>query len=46
MNRVLKHLRNERLVEVERKNFTLRDMVKLEALSQFDRAYLHQDPAK
>jgi CRP-like cAMP-binding protein len=44
-NRVLKQLRIESLVALEKRVFKVLDRAKLEELGQFDRTYLHQHPS-
>ena len=43
-NRIIKQLRDERIVDISRGRVTVLDETKLEALGQFDDLYLHQDP--
>jgi CRP-like cAMP-binding protein len=43
-NRVIKQLRDERIVDFSRGRVTVLDQTKLEELGQFDDLYLHQDP--
>jgi CRP-like cAMP-binding protein len=43
-NRVIKQLRDERIVDFSRGRVTVLDETKLEELGQFDDLYLHQDP--
>ena len=43
-NRIIKQLRDERIVDISRGRVTVLDLTKLEELGQFDDLYLHQDP--
>jgi CRP-like cAMP-binding protein len=43
-NRIIKQLRDERIVDISRGRVTVLDETKLEKLGQFDDRYLHQDP--
>jgi CRP-like cAMP-binding protein len=43
-NRVIKQLRDERIVDISRGRVTVLDAAKLEEVGQFDDLYLHQDP--
>jgi CRP-like cAMP-binding protein len=43
-NRIIKQLRDERIVDISRGRVTVLDPTKLEELGQFDDLYLHQDP--
>ena len=43
-NRIIKQLRDERIVDISRGRVTVLDEAKLEELGQFDDLYLHQDP--
>jgi CRP-like cAMP-binding protein len=43
-NRIIKQLRDERIVDINRGRVTVLDETKLEELGQFDDLYLHQDP--
>jgi CRP-like cAMP-binding protein len=43
-NRIIKQLRDESIVDVNRGRVTVLDETKLEELGQFDDLYLHQDP--
>jgi DNA-binding transcriptional regulator LsrR (DeoR family) len=43
-NRIIKQLRDERIVDISRGRVTVLDETKLEELGQFDDLYLHQDP--
>ncbi|MDQ8729180.1 Crp/Fnr family transcriptional regulator [Bradyrhizobium sp. LHD-71] len=45
INRVLRQLRNEKLLEIVRREFKLLDRPKLKELGQFDPTYLHLHPS-
>jgi CRP-like cAMP-binding protein len=44
-NRVIKQLREEKIIDISRGRVTVLDDLKLEELAQFDDRYLHQDPS-
>jgi CRP-like cAMP-binding protein len=43
-NRIIKQLRDERVLDFHRGRVTIRDETKLQELADFDRRYLHQKP--
>jgi CRP-like cAMP-binding protein len=43
-NRIVKQLRDENVLDVQRGRVTIRDEAKLQELADFDRRYLHQKP--
>ena len=45
VNRIIKQLRDENIVDINRGRVRVLDETKLAELAQFDDRYLHQDPS-